>query len=105
MNFDTDAATQADGGGSVRLIGFADLSGTLQRSLRTRYAVGLTSTLTHERTSQIQIPPHKHVRVTLYWKRIWEKGIIELHTKAGPRVELPYAITVGLSFDKTTQDV
>ncbi len=51
------------------------------------------------------MPPRKHVRVTLAWKRVWQDGVIKLSTRAGEQIELPYSMTVDLSFDKKTVDL
>ena len=105
ISFSEERATVAGGQGSVGLIGFADISGSLQQTLRTHHSVGVTSTFTVERISEIQIPPRKHVRVTLAWKRIWQDGIVDLRTKQGAEVAVPYSLTVDLGFDKKTIDV
>jgi hypothetical protein len=105
MHLEEEKATVGGGGGSVALIGFANISGSLQQTLRRHHSVGVTSTFTVERTSQITVPAHKHVRVTLNWKRIWQDGVVNLRTTAGAQVAVPYSMTVDLSFDKKTVDV
>ncbi len=105
MLLDEDTATTSSGGGSVALIGLADISGQIQQELRRHHSVRVSSTFTMERTSELQVPAHTHVRILLDWKRIWQDGVIELRTRNRDQVELPYSLTVGLDFDKTTLDV
>jgi hypothetical protein len=105
MHLDEDKATVTGGGGSVAMVGFANISGSLQQTLRKHHSVGVTSTISVERTSQITVPAHKHVRVTLKWKRIWQDGIVNLRTTTGVQIAVPYSMTVDLSFDKKTRDL
>lgn len=105
VQLDEEAATLTGGGGSVALIGLADFSGKLEQQLRRHHSVGMSSTLNFQRTSEIHVPPRKHVRVTLAWKRVWQDGVIKLSTRAGEQIELPYSMTVDLSFDKKTVDL
>jgi hypothetical protein len=103
--FSEEKARVAGGQSSVGLIGFADISGRLEQTLRAHHSVGVKSTFTVERTSQIQVPARTHVRVTLTWKRIWQDGIVNLRTKSGTDVAVPYSLTVDIGFDKKTVDV
>jgi hypothetical protein len=105
MRFDQERATLSGGGASVGLIGFAGISGGLQQTLRSHHSVGVTSTFTVQRISEIQVPARKHVRVTLTWKRIWQNGVVNMRTTSGVKVAVPYSMTVDLGFDKKTVDV
>jgi hypothetical protein len=105
MRFDQERATLSGGGASVALIGFAGISGSLQQTLRSHHSVGVTSTFTVQRISEIQVPARKHVRVTLTWKRIWQDGVVKMRTTSGVKVAVPYSMTVDLGFDKKTVDV
>ncbi len=69
------------------------------------HSVGVKSTFTVQRMSEIRVPARKHVRVTLTWKRIWQDGIVNLRTTQGVDVAVPYSLTVDLGFDKKTDDV
>jgi Effector-associated domain 1 len=104
LEFHTERATLRDGQIGVRLLDFARAEGRLESSLRDRYALSHQSTLTAERTSQVTIPARAHVRVILNWKRVWQDGLLVLHTDGGD-VYLPYSVTVDLMFDKTLTDI
>ncbi len=105
ISFDQERATAAGAGTSVTLLGFAAVSGGLQQTLRSHHSVGVKSTFTVQRISEIRVPARKHVRVTLTWKRIWQDGIVNLRTTQGVDVAVPYSLTVDLGFDKKTDDV
>jgi hypothetical protein len=105
ISFDQERATTAGARTSVTLLGFAAISGSLQQTLRSHHSVGVKSTFTVQRISEIRVPARKHVRVTLTWKRIWQDGIVNLRTTQGVDVAVPYSLTVDLGFDKKTDDV
>ncbi len=105
MRIFEESATLTGGGGSVALMGFAGISGTLEQRLLKHYSVDVTSTLTFERMSQMEVPAGKHVRVTLSWKRIWQDGVVSLRTRSGSQVVVPYSLTVDLSYDQKVVDV
>lgn len=73
--------------------------------MRQQNNIQATSTLSIERTSHQTIPPQTHVRITLYWKRIWQDGVIILRTVDGVRVSLPYSFTMQLDFSKKVEDI
>jgi len=105
ISFDEERATMAGAGTTVSIVGFGGIEGNVQQTLRRHHSVGVTSTFTVQRISEVTVPAHKHVRVTLSWKRIWQDGIVNLTTRGGLEIAMPYALTVDLSFDKKTDDV
>ena len=105
LQFDTQSATLRAGQASIGFVDFARLEGQLQSALRSRFSLTERATLTVERTSQINVPAHAHVRVILSWKRVWEEGVVVLHTDSGHDVQLPYRMTVELTFDKTQTNI
>jgi Effector-associated domain 1 len=105
FKFDTAHASLRSGEAGVSILDFAKLQGRLQSSLRTQYSLSQENTLTVERTSQVNVPARKHVQVTLKWKRIWQDGTIVIGLKSGHDLLIPYSVTVGLVFDKSTKDV
>jgi Effector-associated domain 1 len=105
LKFDVSRATFRNGGASVGLSDFAKIQGKLQSSLLSRFSLTETTTLTVERTSQVKIEAQAHVKVDLHWKCVWQDGIIALRTRSGLEVEIPYSVTVGLTFDQTLTDV
>jgi hypothetical protein len=105
MAFETERATERNGQASVGLLNFAQVEGLLRSTLRQQHSLQSTSTLYFEHTSQINIPARTHVQVRLNWRRIWQDGVINLTTRAGVGISLPYAVTVDLTFDAKHTDV
>jgi hypothetical protein len=105
LKFDLSRATLRDGQSSVSILDFAKVQGQLKSKLLSQYSLTQQTTLTVERTSQINIPARAHVRVVLNWKRVWQDGIVVLRTRSGDDVEFPYSVTVDLIFDKTLTDI
>jgi hypothetical protein len=103
--FDIDHAVLRSGQSSVGIMDFARIQGRLQSSVMSHLSLTEQTTLTVERTSQINIPANAHVRVALQWKRVWQDGIVALRTRSGFDVEIPYSVTTDLVFDKTLTDI
>jgi hypothetical protein len=104
LQFLPEKATVSGGGAAIGLAGLANIQGSLQQTVRAHHSVAVKSTFTVERTSEIQVAPHKHVRVILSWKRYWQDGVVTLASQHD-RDDLPYAMKVDLGFHNKTIDV
>ena len=58
----------------------------------------------HQENVEVVIPPFKKMRVSLNWKNILEIGTIVLQDQYHTRIELPFAIVIGVTFDQTQID-
>lgn len=105
LKFDTGNAVLRGGQSAIGILDFAKIQGQLQSNLLSQYSLSEQTTLTVERTSQINIPAQAHVRVVVNWKRVWQDGVVILRTRSGVDVEIPYSITIDLIFDKTLTDI
>jgi hypothetical protein len=105
MMFNVEKAVVAEVRAETGVFDFAKIEAKLQGTVRQQHNIQATSTLSIERTSQQTIPPQTHVRITLYWKRIWQDGVIILRTVDGVRVSLPYSFTMQLDFSKKVEDI
>jgi hypothetical protein len=75
-----------------------------ESKLRERYAVSLEASQTHQEELVIEIPPAKKILIVLDWKEILQHGTVFFRGAEG-RVGIPFAVSVGLTFDQRQRDV
>jgi serine/threonine protein kinase len=105
---DLSKTRTVSGGAGVRFIDVINVQASLGNELMRHYSLGMDSELIVEQTTEITIPAHTNVEVTFHWFRIWVTGMLtlsEIARRAAEVAEVPFEITVGLSFNKETRDI
>lgn len=105
VGVDARRSTTVGGTVGVRILDAAGVEGKIQREILAKRTLSLSKEISYNQTTAINIPPSTHVRVRIRWKLIWEEGVVTVGRPGDPQAEVPYAITVGLRFDKDTEDV
>ena len=77
---------------------------SVEDALRDRFAYTHGTKHVHEENVEVVIQPFKKMRVLLNWKNILEIGTIVLQDQYQARIELPFAIVIGVTFDQTQID-
>ena len=96
------------GSAGVSFVDMANARASLSNELTRHYSLQMDSELTQEQTTQINIPANTNVEVTFRWFLIWVTGMLTLADLGKPDAEIaevPFEITVGLSFNKETRDI
>jgi hypothetical protein len=73
---------------------------SLEEVLRDQYGCSQGSKFVFEENVQVEVQPNTQMAVVLHWKYILEVGAIVLSNQEGQRVELPYSVVVGITFDQ-----
>jgi hypothetical protein len=79
-------------------------SRSVEDVLRDKYSYSYGTKHTYAEDIQIEVPPFKRVKVLLKWKNILEVGTIVLQNQRGERIDLPFSIVVGVTFDQAQLD-
>jgi hypothetical protein len=73
---------------------------SLEELLREQYGCSQSSKLAFEENVQVEVQAHKRLTVVLRWKDILEVGALVLRNQCGERIELPFSVVVGVTFDQ-----
>jgi serine/threonine protein kinase len=104
VDVDLSKARSVDGHVRLQFPTLAAVEGRIRSEILEKHRLSLKDELFFEQTTTISIPARTSVRVVFHWKRVWEEGTVVLGHRASAQAEVPYAITVMLSFDKETSD-
>jgi hypothetical protein len=77
---------------------------TAEQALRNKYSVSTTERETRTEEMSISIPGGTKQQIILQWKRVWQKGIVQLVDKSGRRIDLPFSAAVDVTFDQKVID-
>jgi hypothetical protein len=77
---------------------------TAEQALRNRYNVSTTERETRTEEMSISVPGGTRQQIILQWKRVWQKGIVQLADKTGRRIDLPFNVAVDVTFDQKVID-
>lgn len=105
---DLSKTSTLSGSAGVSFVDVASAKASLSNDLTRHYSLKMDSEISHEQTTQINIPAHTNVEITFHWFRIWVAGTLTLSDLAKPAAEVaqvPFEITVGLTFNKETRDI
>ncbi|MFG2292571.1 hypothetical protein [Streptomyces sp. NPDC048603] len=81
------------------------LGQTLQRELRSTYALATEATLTRTKTVSVEIPPHSSIELELTWKIVRQPGFGRFTDTGGLKVDLPYEVDMEIELDWRTNDI
>jgi hypothetical protein len=101
-------ARSLSGTAGVSFFDAVNAKAELQKDLAQRHSIQIDQALTVEQSTVVNVPAYTNIAVTFHWKRIWATGMVVLADSAEPESELaevPFEITIGLSFDKDTHDI
>lgn len=104
VGIDTSRSRTVGGKIGVKFVDLAGVEAKIQREILTRRTLSMSKEISYNQTTAVHILPSTHVRVRIRWKLMWEDGVVTVGA-GGQQVEVPYSITVGLKFDKDTEDV
>jgi serine/threonine protein kinase len=97
------------GNARVGFVNALSAQASLGNDLMRHYSLQMDGELTHERTTKVTVPAHKHVEITLHWFRIWASGMLTVSERTRRAVEevaeVPYEITIALVYDSETRDI
>ena len=88
---------------SVDIEGIVGLSKSVEKSVKSRYAVTDESKKTFSEEVIVEVPGFTKVRVSFQWKRIWQHGIVKAQV-GSETINIPYQVIVGLTFDQSQED-
>lgn len=82
----------------------AGIQSVAEDSLKERYSISSGSKQTYTEEITLSVPANTNLRVVFSWKRIWQQGLLILKNRSGQKIELPFQIAVGVTFDQTQID-
>lgn len=87
-------------------LGFDSISirSTAEAAVRNRYEVSTTDHEAHTEEMSINVPAGTRQRIILHWKRVWQRGIVQLVDKSGRQLDVPFNIAVDVTFDQEVID-
>jgi hypothetical protein len=100
---DFQRATSTSHGAGVSLFGAADVRAELRRELRRAAGLDEEFELSYSQSTEITIPARTRVIVEIHWKLIWQHGVCRIRTGAR-LVDVPFALTKQIRFDKKVRD-
>jgi hypothetical protein len=81
------------------------VKGTIEQQLHRAYSADEHSTRVFAEEITIEVPKLTSVRVSLRWKRIWQRGVVRVTpSDGGMAYDVPYQVVVNVTFDQTQQD-
>ncbi len=89
-------------GGSLPKALIVELSGEAENRLQRSYSIAGEEEQTFEEELELTIPPRSIVTLVLSWKRIWQEGVIAVVQPDGERIEVPFRVVVGVTFDQSS---
>ena len=101
---DTSKGMTVGGTGQAKVMGLGSVQGTIEANLTKRYLKTWKAATSRHQSTKVNVPAGRKVKVTVRWKRIWQEGKVTLRARDGSLVNVPFRVTVGLSFDKQTED-
>jgi hypothetical protein len=104
VEVESQNATSTVGGGGITLGGLASFEARMLNDLRKRNSVESLDELTFEQTATINVPANTHVRTTIHWRVVWERGVAKV-TASQQHLDVPYWLTRAIRFDTETVDV
>ena len=116
VSHETDVSASVDLTKTRALSGSAGLSfmdvvsaqASLGNELAHHYSLQMNAKLTFEQSTEVNIPAYTHAKIIFHWHRILATGMLTIAEQARRPVEIaevPFEITIGLTFDKETIDI
>jgi serine/threonine protein kinase len=108
VSVDVSNARTLSGSGGVKFLNVAEAQAMLQNEVARKYSLGVDTELTLEQSTEINVPAHTNVEVVFHWKKVWVRGVASLAEGKKPAEELaevPFEVTIELTFDKETRDI
>lgn len=76
-----------------------------ERTLRERINSVSAKRFSVEETVNIEVSARTKMTVTITWKRRFEKRVLVFQDVSGKRLEIPYEVTVGITFDQEHREL
>jgi hypothetical protein len=73
-------------------------------TLRRKYSVSNEVRQTFSEEIGLTVPGRTKIRLTIQWKRIWQRGYVRIQHGPNRVVEVPFQMAVGVTFDQSQVD-
>ena len=101
---DYDKTTSFGGEIGGNLFSLGTFKSTFQRSIKDHYSISEGTKLTYSEKINLQIKEKTKLRVIFQWKRLWQHGFLQILTKNEEELEIPFRVTIGVTFDQVQID-
>jgi|GEM_PF-664073 len=89
---------------NVKVNNYITKGKTVEDFFREKSSYSLEEKRTHAEDVAIEVLPYQRVRLSLHWKNILQLGEIELKNQYGNKINIPFKVVVGLTFDQAQVD-
>ncbi|HEY5855305.1 MAG TPA: hypothetical protein VIW24_14940 [Aldersonia sp.] len=89
----------------LNLAHVAALRSNLEETLRRHYMLSTEEEQTFEEEVTLQVPAQTSLRFIIEWKRIVQEGYVRMRDPVGRTIQIPFAMTVGVTFDQRQSDL
>lgn len=76
-----------------------------ESKLRKKYSIKDETTVTQDEELVIVIPPRRKILFKVHWKKILQHGLVIYESLDFHKINIPFKVTVGLTFDQTQSDI
>ena len=90
--------------GDTKLGPFGGVKIVAEEKVRQQYSISESIRKTQNEEVTIEIPPETKVSVSIQWKHLVRTGLVKVSSHFGESFELPFRVTVGITFDQTQTD-
>lgn len=73
-------------------------------TLRRKYSLSNEVRQTFSEEIGLTVPARTKIRLTIQWKRIWQRGYVRIQHEPDRIIEVPFQMAVGLTFDQSQVD-
>jgi hypothetical protein len=75
-----------------------------EETLRRKYSFSNEVRQTFAEEIGLTVPARTKIRLTIHWKRIWQRGFVRIQQGPDRLIEVPFQMAVGLTFDQSQVD-
>lgn len=75
-----------------------------EETLRRKYSLSNEVRQTFSEEIGLTVPARTKIRLTIQWKRIWQRGFVRIQHGPDRVIEVPFQMAVGLTFDQSQVD-
>ncbi|MBL0700174.1 MAG: hypothetical protein JJV92_04770 [Desulfosarcina sp.] len=105
QSYTIDQEKTIDTGGQLSL-GFwsSNIKASAEKAIVTKYSISAGTRRLYTEDVSLDVPGGTKLRVHIKWKRIWQQGFIAYQNTEKRKIEVPYQVVLGVSFDLIQQD-
>lgn len=75
-----------------------------EEAIKSKYYNAEETRRTYTEDIQIEVLPYTKMRMQFNWKRIWQHGLLRFRDTVDREIEVPFQVSVELTFDQTQVD-